>query len=79
MYFQKCKLGSNYTKLFSLSFCSDEEFTCSDGHCVSMARRCDGKTDCKDRSDEKQCSLIAPNEEYNKEVLKISCSIKMLI
>ena len=50
----------------SLSFCTDEEFTCNNGHCISMTLRCDGTADCKDRSDEKHCTLIAPNEEYNK-------------
>jgi len=35
--------------------CSEGEFTCFDGACVDMTRRCDGYPDCQDHSDELEC------------------------
>ena len=56
----------NYHKIMSLSFCSDEEYTCDDGNCVDMDHRCDGITQCEDKSDEKNCRIISPDENDNK-------------
>ena len=36
--------------------CSDEEYTCGDGTCVSGLWLCDGDVDCTDGSDEDNCS-----------------------
>ncbi|XP_018598430.2 membrane frizzled-related protein isoform X2 [Scleropages formosus] len=36
--------------------CSQDEFLCDDGHCVLPVSVCDGKPDCRDRSDEGNCS-----------------------
>ena len=44
------------------------EFTCNDGKCVSMERRCDQLPDCEDGSDEKGCRLFFLGESYNKVV-----------
>ena len=35
--------------------CSDSEFACANGHCVSDVYRCDGSNDCQDYSDERDC------------------------
>lgn len=32
--------------------CSDDQWTCDNGDCISIANRCDGRVECKDRSDE---------------------------
>ncbi|KAF2354245.1 Neurotransmitter-gated ion-channel ligand-binding domain [Trinorchestia longiramus] len=37
---------------FTLSFCRDDEFTCDDGECIALVRRCDTVYDCYDKSDE---------------------------
>ena len=42
------------------------EFTCNDGQCVSMRKRCGRLLDCDDRSDEENCNLVNLMTGYNK-------------
>ena len=35
--------------------CADNQFTCSDGKCISKESKCDEKQDCSDKSDEDNC------------------------
>ena len=51
-----CPNSKHTTKTISFSFCSDDEFTCAEGHCVDLDLRCDGRSDCKDGSDEQESS-----------------------
>ena len=46
----------------------DYEFTCDDGQCVSMEKRCDHYQDCEDGSDEERCNLISLQKGYKKDV-----------
>ena len=46
----------------------DAEFTCNDGQCVSMEKRCDQIADCRDGSDEDACRLLSLPTGYNKVV-----------
>ena len=46
----------------------DAKFTCHDGQCVKMEERCDQIMHCRDKSDEKDCSLLVLNEGYNRKV-----------
>ena len=48
-----------------LTGCSEEEFTCSDGSCVSMTSRCNGKNDCSDETDEAECKAFVQSVGYN--------------
>lgn len=40
--------------------CSMDQFTCSDGGCVSLQQRCDWNNDCNDGSDETKCNSTRP-------------------
>ena len=52
-----------------LTGCKEDEFTCDDGQCVKMERRCDQVTgkepNCRDKSDENGCQLIVLENNYN--------------
>ena len=48
-----------------MSACSEDEFTCKDGTCISMNDRCDGKMDCSEGLDEDQCEAITTFGGYN--------------
>ena len=52
------RCSSSYSALMSLTGCNKTEFACKDGSCVPMVERCDGKTNCKDASDEENCKYI---------------------
>ena len=72
----ECSEGKPYTTLLKLTGCKEDEFTCDDGQCIKMERRCDQVTgdrkgkNCRDRSDEKGCKLIVlkDQEGYNKRI-----------
>ena len=39
------------------------QFTCWDGECISLEKRCDKKIDCKYGYDERICELVRVNED----------------
>ena len=51
-----------------MSGCKEGKFTCNDGQCVSMVKRCDQFPDCSDESDEMNCEILVLNGGYNKKV-----------
>ena len=61
-----CSNKESYTAYLTLTVCNSTEFTCRDGSCVPMEKRCDGRTECEDETDEDQCSLVAPSTTYKK-------------
>ena len=62
---RSCSLASSYTTVLKLTGCSEEEFTCSDGSCVSMTSRCNGKNDCSDETDEAECKAFVQSVGYD--------------
>ena len=65
VYNDSCSEGTYTTRLL-MTGCSDDEFTCNDGSCVSMSVRCDGKMDCQDGTDEAKCKLFVKSLGYHK-------------
>ena len=68
-----CGKGEPYTTMLKLTGCKEEgEFTCDDGQCIKMERRCDQVTgkepNCRDKSDENGCQLIVFENNYNKNI-----------
>lgn len=49
----------------TLSVCGHGQFTCMDGSCIDLAKRCDLRVDCNDNSDEAACSLVAIPPGYS--------------
>ena len=61
-----CSTELDFHSKLALTACSEAEFTCNDGICIDMTNRCDGRTDCDDKSDELDCKIVAAENAYNK-------------
>ena len=65
----ECSGGKPQTIYLKLTGCKEGEFTCDDGQCIKMERRCDQVTgkppNCRDESDENGCQLLVLENNYN--------------
>ena len=55
-----------YSVILSLSSCNSSQFTCGGGVCIKMEQRCDNINDCRDRSDEADCTRVSRDSTYQK-------------
>ena len=54
------------------SGCADDEFTCSNGQCININKRCDQIVDCRDKTDELDCRLLVLQDGYNQVISPFS-------
>ena len=64
-----CNNMKPYNITLKLSGCGEEEFTCSDGQCIDINKRCDQIVHCRDESDEEDCRLLVLKKGYNKNII----------
>lgn len=60
--------GSTYIyfqPILLLTSCGHDQFTCSNGLCISKDKRCDLSLDCPDKSDEANCNRVSPPTGYS--------------
>lgn len=52
------------------TLCSADQFQCRDGGCISNSSKCNQKVDCKDASDEMNCSMLKCSDSVRLEMEK---------
>ena len=64
---KSCNDGKiNETVPLKLTGCPDGYFTCDNGDCVSMEKRCDQVLNCGDETDEVDCNILVLRTSYRK-------------
>ena len=53
----------------TFSDCFPDGFTCDNGDCVELSRKCDSLIDCADGSDEDDCEFLVASKNYAKDFL----------
>ena len=43
--------------------CDPERLFCKSGECIDVAKRCDGRVDCVDASDEANCAVVVIDDD----------------
>ncbi|TRY67873.1 hypothetical protein TCAL_08026 [Tigriopus californicus] len=67
-----CSLPTGSKITLTFARCTQGQFTCDDGKCIDLNRRCDGVTDCGDKTDELHCKIIRPDDTYIKQIVPVS-------
>ena len=63
----ECSLTDVETVL-SLTTCGPDKYTCNNGLCIDISKRCDSWPDCGDKSDELNCRRVNIGKTYQKHI-----------
>ena len=64
----KCSKNKDYEIELKLTGCNATAFTCNNGQCIHIGKRCDHLPQCEDESDEQNCKLLVLQHGYDKKV-----------
>ena len=53
----------------TFSDCYPDGFTCTNGDCIELSRKCDSLIDCADASDEEDCEFLVATDDYVRDFL----------
>lgn len=59
-----CNHPTNTKVKLSITVCTSQEYSCSNGDCIAREKRCDGRNDCSDFSDEDDCKMLVLPRGY---------------
>ena len=57
-----------------LNSCSKDEFLCSNGVCIPVARRCNIEKNCGNQSDKQNCNIVTLAEGCNRKIPPVTRS-----
>ena len=69
---QDCSESEIHVRNLTLTGCSENEFTCGTGACISMEKRCDSVEDCEYGSDELDCKKVYRPPGYNNFLIPVT-------
>ena len=52
--------------MIKFTTCKSGDFTCNDGQCIDIEKRCAQTFNCNDRSDEENCKMLEIDDNYSK-------------